>query len=369
MPLVDLELRPLTTLGPLRAAWDDLAARQPLPSPFLRSWWIAHAAAAETVVLCVFDGADLVGGAAFEVDRVGRGRWSVERVRSVGQGPLAPDHLDLIATEGHRRQVSALVVDWLRRPGSRIIDLDGLAAGGDLARAFAPRVIERHAAPYATLPESLETYMGERPGKVRSTVGRTSRRLDKAGVDHRSVGVEDAARALDDLARLHDRRWADESDFLSAWERFRGAALEGISAGEVTVDELVTSEGTVVATELDVVIGGRTSFYQAGRDTAREWRGGGSVLRARIIERAIADGHAEYDLLRGDEPYKADWADTRREVVRCRTGVGPAGVALMAGIAARALLIAATRRLRAAVADVSRGASRRGPGPPSAPGG
>jgi CelD/BcsL family acetyltransferase involved in cellulose biosynthesis len=118
----------------------------------------------------------------------------------------------------------------------------------------------------------------------------------------------------------------------------------------------------VVATELDIVVGGRASFYQAGRDTAREWRGGGSVLRARIIERSIAEGHDEYDLLRGDESYKADWADARRDVVRCRAGVGPAGGALMAGIAARALLIAVVRRLRAAVANVSRAVSRRSPG-------
>ena len=31
----------LPDLGPWREAWDDLAVRQPLPSPFLRSWWLA----------------------------------------------------------------------------------------------------------------------------------------------------------------------------------------------------------------------------------------------------------------------------------------------------------------------------------------
>ena len=44
-------------------------------------------------VIGCFAGDELVGGAAFEVDRVGRGPFGIELVRSVGQGVLAPDHL------------------------------------------------------------------------------------------------------------------------------------------------------------------------------------------------------------------------------------------------------------------------------------
>ncbi len=64
------------------------------------------------------------------------------------------------------------------------------------------------------------------------------------------------------------------------------------------------------------------AFYQAGRRTEREWRGCGSVLRARIIEAVAAQGATEYDLLRGDESYKTEWATDHRELVRCVMGVG-----------------------------------------------
>lgn len=355
MPAARLELRILSGLGDLAAEWDDLAAAQPLPSPFLRSWWIEHCAAGDLVLPCWFDGERLVGAAAFELDRPGRGPLSVERLRSVGQGVLAPDHLDLIATDEHRDAVAAALVEWLLRPGSRIVDLDGLAAAGSLASAFAAHELERVGAPYATLPADADAYVAARPGKVRSTISRTAKRFARDGVVHRRIEAEDAPRALDELARLHEGRWAEESSFLEAWGRFRAAALAGVRAGEVRLHEMVTAEGQVVATELDLVVGDRTCFYQAGRSTDREWRGGGSVLRAEIIAEAIGAGHGEYDLLRGDEPYKADWSDGRREVVRCRVGVGPLGRAVLGAVALRA--------------RISRAASRRGPAAPPEPAG
>jgi len=355
MPAARLELRILSELGDLAVEWDALAAAQPLPSPFLRSWWIDHVAAGELVLPCWFDGPRLVGGAAFERDRPGRGRLSIERLRNVGQGVLAPDHLDVIATEEHRDRVAAELVEWLQRPGSRIVDLDGLAAGGRLASAFAGHELERVGAPYATLPDDPAAYLAARPGKVRSTISRTAKRFAREGVVHRRVEPDDAPRALDELARLHEGRWAEESSFLEAWGRFRAAALAGVRAGEVRLHEMVTAEGHVVATELDLVVGARTCFYQAGRSTDREWRGGGSVLRAEIIAEAIEAGHGEYDLLRGDEPYKADWSEGRREVVRCRVGVGPSGRAVLAAVALRG--------------RISRAASRSGPAPRPEPAG
>ena len=47
--------------------------------------------------MCCFDGGQLVGGAAFEVGLFGPGPLKVQRVRFLGQGVLAPDHLDVIA--------------------------------------------------------------------------------------------------------------------------------------------------------------------------------------------------------------------------------------------------------------------------------
>jgi hypothetical protein len=281
-------------------------------------------------VVCL-DGDRIVGGAAFEVDRIGRGALGMERVRALGQGVLAPDHLDVIAEPGRGPEVLERVLGWLRRPGNRIVDLDGLAACGRLGTSLVGHELERVGAPWTPLPPDPATYLAERPGRLRSTVKRTAKRMDKAGARIRMVAPEQADEALDTLARLHDGRWADDSEFLGSWQAFRRAATVGMATGAVVVHEAVDPEGTVIATELDLVTAGRVAFYQAGRTTDHDWRGAGSVLKADVIRWAIESGHTEYDLLRGDESYKADWATERREVVRVRFGVGPAGRALAAG--------------------------------------
>jgi len=319
-------------LGVLRDAWDELVSTMPLPSAFLLGWWVDHAASGTPAVVCCFDGDELVGGAAFELDRPGRGPLSVERVRMLGQGSLAPDHLDVVAAPARATDVSTAIAAWLARPGSRVVDLDGLAADGNLAAELAATgvpVIDRVGAPFATLPGSGDEYLSARPGKLRSTAKRTRKRLEGDGATVRTVAAADAARALDDLARLHDGRWADGSEFLSAWARFAAAATDGLAHGDVRISELVSADGQVVATELDLLATGPAgtslAFYQAGRRTEHEWRGAGTALKAAVVMDACDEGVAEYDLLRGDESYKADWAEGRRELVRMRTGFGTAG--------------------------------------------
>lgn len=344
-PLPRLEVR--DELGELTPDWDRLVEIQPRPSAFLGSWWIDEVAQGQLCVLACFDGDDLVGGAALEYDWVEVGGPRVPRLRMAGQGTLAPDHLDLIAAPGAHRGVATVVTRWLRRRGSRIVDLDGLAADGTLATVFAPSVVDRIAAPFASLAGGAEAYLADRPGKLRTTIQRSGRRLDKAGITMRTVDAGDprgATPALAALAELHDHRWSDESTFLRAWTRFAPAAAAGVEQGRVQLHLLCTPDDEVVAVELDLQVGDSVAFYQAGRRTDREWRGAGSVLRARIIADATAAGAAEYDLLRGDEPYKGDWATGRRELVRVHFGTGVLGRAAVAGAALRAQL--ARRRAR-----------------------
>ncbi|MEI7886889.1 MAG: GNAT family N-acetyltransferase [Actinomycetes bacterium] len=343
---IRLEIR--HRLDALASTWDELVDQQTLRSPFLSSWWVDHATDKTSALLCCFDGADLVGGAAFQLEAVGSGPFALERVRCLGQGTLAPDHLDLIASPHYASEVLNLVLGWLLRPGSRIIDLDGLAATGALAQALRAHQISSMVAPFTKLPADGAEYLAGRAGKVRSTIVRTRKRFVREGVQFRRVTSEEMPEALDRLAELHEGRWSEESAFLNSWEQFRAAALAGGTEGAVVIHELVSATNEVIATELDLRCGNRLAFYQAGRRTDREWRGSGSVLRADILDWACAEGFEEYDLLRGDEPYKSDWSENQRQLVRCRLGVG---------LRARTALHAATAQQRfAAAAAKSRAA-------------
>jgi CelD/BcsL family acetyltransferase involved in cellulose biosynthesis len=67
------------------------------------------------------------------------------------------------------------------------------------------------------------------------------------------------------------------------------------------------------------------SLYQSARLTDRRWRDATTVLLAAIIDDACARGFKEVDFLRGDEPYKARFTRTHREIVRLVAGKGVAG--------------------------------------------
>lgn len=323
-------------LGELREPWDELVASQQLPCPFMASWWVENAGTGRTVLLCCRDGDRLVGGAAFQTDAFGPPRLRIERVRAVGQWPLSPDHIDVIAEPGWRSQVTDAVVGWLLQ-GNRVIDLDGLAAGSDLPRRLGARVLVELDVPYLELKG--DDWFQQLPGRLRSTISRSRKRLERAGYSVRKVPPEQIDAALATLRELHDVRWQEDSSFSAGWERLAGIARAGTGSGGVVVHELAGEDGTVVASEVELVVGSRVSFYQAGRRTDHELRGSGSVLRAAIVEWAQATGHTEFDLLRGAESYKDDWASGVRRVRRARRGVGLRGRA--AATLANATLIAA----------------------------
>lgn len=322
------EVRP--SLGDLSGEWDSLVDVQALPSPFLKSWWVDNAHSSGLAIVCVFRDEQLVGGAAFETGSWGPRALRVEKVTTVGAGLLAPDHLDLIYRPEDRRLVTAKVLGYLLRPGNRLIQLEGLRADGVLAALFEDATIETFKAPYASLPGDFDEYLGGRPGRVRSTIKRRSKTLATEGAKFRRIPSAEVEDALHSLEELHDERWGEGSGFLDAFDRFSRAIRAGIDVGGVAIHDLRLHSGATIAIEVDFLGPGRVSFYQAGRRTDHEWRGAGSVLRAKIISACIEQGAREYDMLRGDENYKAEWATSHRMISDHRFAVGLRAKALLA---------------------------------------
>jgi hypothetical protein len=326
-----MHLETRATVGNLSKQWDELVDAQPHPSAFLKSWWIDNTAEGELAVLCVLEDGVLVGGGAFEMDVHGQGPFKVPRVRFAGQGVLAPDHLDVISTAEQRGAVNVAVARWLWQTRA-MVDLDGLQPTSLLPGLLGLTVVERTLAPYRKLEASSDpiTPLG---GRLRSTIKRTGKRLSNEGYETRRV-TSDPDGALDRLLDLHEDRWESGTEFPKGFERFRAAAVAGHAAGDVVIHELANEEGRVIASELEVNTGTSSAFYQAGRLTDHDFRGSGSVLKAEVLRWAVGEGLTEFDLLRGDEPYKADWATDRREVLRA-TGAVPGTKAWAAAGAAR----------------------------------
>lgn len=344
----------MSTLGAYANAWDSLVERLPIPSPFLRSWWIDSAASSRPCIVLALQRDRLVGGLALERDR----HLGVERLRLLGAGALCPDHLDAVAASEMRAEVAALLGDWLTRPGDRILDLDGVVSDSLVSTALPDHVrCERTAvAPWATLSTG---YMEQRPSTLRRLVRQAENRLVRETGSCIVEHVDDVELALRVLRRLHSQRFGETSTFLGDFGRFATVCRAAAVKGELAVDVLRAGDETG-AIVVSFEVAGRASHYQSGRIPTQRWRTAGTLLLARILDDAGRRGLREADLLRGDEAYKALFADGRRELWRLRCAIGStARGALQIDVAAeRARRLAGRTRRRLRSIAIRRHVSR-----------
>jgi CelD/BcsL family acetyltransferase involved in cellulose biosynthesis len=347
-------LRIVEKLGPDAAAWDALIDAMALPSPFLRSWWL-EATAGDAPRFALVDGdRGLAGGLALQEERVGGLIW----LRHAGAGYLHADHLDMVAAPHTRAVVAQEVHTWLARPGSRMIELSGMAEHAAARDALPAPVRQRVVAkaPWGPLPASYDEYLAARPSVLRSTIRRTDARLTKLGAVHRRVEDQGVPAALDELRRFHQARYGRFSGLLPEFEAFKGAAIEGSKRGEVACHEIVL-DGRVIASEVWFEVAGVASFYQSGRDNDPAFKGSGTLLKARVINDLCDRKFKAIDLLRVDEPYKRAWVSEARSVVALESASGVVGRAAFRVAPLGRSAFGAARRVARGVRNMRRLAS------------
>ncbi|HEV2370689.1 MAG TPA: GNAT family N-acetyltransferase [Streptosporangiaceae bacterium] len=313
--------------------WDGLVTQSPLPSPFLRSWWLTGAGGPQPRFVLVLGGDHLLGGLALEEGRC----LGLPCLRLMASGPLCPDHLDLVASRGHETAVAAAVRSWLCRPGTRLLNLEGITPTSLLATAL-PGHVHREAlaaAPWTPLSCSADAYLAARPKNFRRNLSKATTRLAGQGAAHRTNRGEAAVQSLDTLRRLHHAQWGARSRFLPAFGRFAAACRLAAHAGELAVHELHTAE-TVIASLVTFEVAHRLTLYQSARLLDPRWRDATTVLLAKTLSDACERGFTEADFLRGTEPYKDNFTSQRRELLRYRAAHGrPARTVLRAETSAR----------------------------------
>ena len=322
--------------------WDQLVGRSPLPSPFLRSWWLTGTGGRRCRFLLIVQEDRLLGGLALEEGR----RLGLPCLRMMGSGPLCPDHLDLLAGPGHEDTVVQAVRAWLGRPGARLVDLEGIRPGSPLIRALPGRVRREPlaVAPWARLSVTADAYMAGRPSNFRRNLRKARARMAAQGAAYRISRGQSAVRSLETLRRLHAAQWGGRSRFLPSFDRFAAACRLGAESDEVAMHELHV-DGTVIAVMASFEVAGRVSLYQSARLTDFRWRDATTVLLAASISDACDRGFAEVDLLRGSEAYKRNFAPEQRDLLRLRTANAWAGQAGMRTELAVRRARAAGRRL------------------------
>ena len=245
-------------------------------------------------------------------------------------GAVAADHLHPASSEEDEPAVAAACGSLLANdPDWRVIVLDNVDAGEPWPRALAGAAgseLAVHSYRDAVLPrldlstvESWEEFLAGRSRNFRSQMRRFERKLER---DHElSFRMTDSqqqlASDLETFFRLHDARWSGRGGSSSAGRRLRefhrDFASRALERGWLRLWFLELG-GEPAAAWYGWRVGDRYAFYLSGFEPRYAELRVGLVLLAHTLRSAIAEGASEYDLLLGNEPYKARFANSRRTV-------------------------------------------------------
>jgi CelD/BcsL family acetyltransferase involved in cellulose biosynthesis len=305
----------------LREPWRELADASETASPFQTwewhsTWWKHFRRSKRPYIVQVYEGEDLVGLMPLAQKLA---PWRV--LRTIGSG--SSDYLHPLVRAGREREVAETLFEHLDGlKGIDLVDLHQVRETQPLAQLWrasqaagelAPQTpIDQATCLVLDLPGSYDEFLAMLGKSLRYDV----RRLDKnvfATGKARIVPAEQygTQKALDRLFETHKKRWRRRG--------LPGAFLgERVQAFHREFAELLVQRGGLWLSVLEVegqAMGaiyalrqGKTCYYyQAGFDPAAGSISPGTLLVAHTVRRAIDEGLAHFDFLRGDEPYKRRW--------------------------------------------------------------
>jgi CelD/BcsL family acetyltransferase involved in cellulose biosynthesis len=338
---------------------DALARRPGVLGPFnqfgwLYEWWRALGGGRALRIVVVRDG-DRVEGVLPLIEEERLGARTLRLLGSAGGGS---DYLDALAARPVAREA---LVDAALTLGPDRLELEDVPEASEtiaLVRARAARrggrleIERRYPCPYLGVAGKYPDFL--------ANVGRRDnlRRREKwfaAQPGYRVRCETDPAAVAPFLARffrLHALRWAGDGGSQALQDGRLAAFHERIAARYADEGRLrlwtmwVAGEAIAVAYAFDDRE--RSIYYQSGMLPAWGAKSAGLVLFARFVEDAFTRGLGEVDLLRGDEPYKAEWTKERRWTAAARWALTPRG---QASAAAERALGRARRLVRSALPE------------------
>jgi len=355
----------------LRSQWSALCREARagclfLSPEWLMPWWEHFGEGREPCCIALFEGERLVGLLPLFAERVRVAGMPATRVAFMGDGATGCDYLDILAAPGREVEVRAAALETMGELRWDLCDLDGLWRDSPTALHLAQVFPNRRAVRSSSAGLGGPATEVVRDARLRFVcpniplagtyaeylqgLGRREnlRRREKWLFRQPGVSIEvartpqDSRVAVEHFLELHRARWSVEggSDGLSdaRHEEFHRAAVQKLAeAGWLRMYTLFAARRPV-ASVYGVVHGGKFLYYQSGYDPAWASKSVGLVLLARTVQDAYQEGLTEFDFLRGNESYKAQWARAERWTVQIRLFRGARGRAARA--AAQAALFA-----------------------------
>ena len=159
----------------------------------------------------------------------------------------------------------------------------------------------------------FEPYYASLPSRVRNTIQRHRKKLDKQGTWSIEVHSEPGAAmeaAIDLFIRVYNRSWKVPEPFP---EFVPGLCRTAAREGWLRLGVLCIGEAPAAA-QLWLVRDGKALIYKLAYDEAYSQFSPGSVLSCELFRRMLDDEQVvDVDYLTGDDQYKQDWMRERRE--------------------------------------------------------
>jgi len=303
-----LQLEPLQNLDALEDEWGALAARAGniFSTPEWASVWWRHFGAGRELMPTACRDAE--GRLVAVLPLYLWARHPLRVARFVGHGPA--DQLGPVCDPSDFAAVGAAMNDGFRRGTWQCDLLIGDRLPGDGEPLIAGKVIDREASPVMQAGMSWDELLASRSSNFREQVRRRERKLAREhDLRYRLADARTLDADFKTLVRLHERRWAEQSDtFEQELKQFHlDFARRALERGWLRLWTL-EADGEPVAAWHGFRIGGVESYYQAGRDRAWDRYRVGFVLLTHTMREAFDDGIREYRLLRGGEQFKDRFA-------------------------------------------------------------
>ncbi len=326
----------LEPIAALREEWDALLERARTRSvfmswTFLCTWW-EHFHRRRQPRVWVVREADgrVVAILPLYLELRSLRLGTVRVLRNMGFGDVVnPDFLDAIVERGRECEVAPLLLAALEADdGWEYAEFSELSPDGSMLLlaeqwermgAFDARVERRARCPYITLPDSFDAFLKSRNSHFRQQLRRYRRKIERdLSVEWKQVGVDvDVAAGIEALARLHQERMEAterggnfrKQDYLVF---HRDLAERMVQTGQLYFWLLYVG-GAPMATHFGYLDAGVYYGYQMGFSPRYHKWSPGHYMTGVVLEKLIALGAREMNLLRGTDAWKFRWTQSCRD--------------------------------------------------------
>lgn len=329
----------------LEQSWRDLAQGTQI-TPFQTwewnaTWYRYMGSLKRPALVGAYEGNDLVG--LLPLVRC-PALWPCFRMAATGPS----DVLGPLFRTGYEKAAGAEFRGWIQSQPA-LIDLHQVRSDSPWSEGWSSGE-EQATCLLLDLPGSYDSYLQTLSKSLRYDCRRFEKKpFADEGYRFEEVGLDRIELGLDALFEVHRRRWRQRGlpgAFLGRIVPFQKDWARQACERNWMWLTLLWHREECVGGIYALRKGDACYFYQAGFDPGSKSVSPGTVLVAYTIRRAIEDGAAVFDFMRGDEPYKRRWKP-QREVKHYRFLLGRGGILTRIGTGWNRAAFGAERRIRA----------------------